>query len=59
VTEYLSVLVLVLTTPLREYSTKSQRLLLGKGYLYVIEIKPNEYGYLKESIVKLKELLFK
>ena len=52
-------LVLVLTTLLREYSTKSQRLLLGKGYLYVTEIKPNEYGYLKESIVKLKELLFK
>jgi hypothetical protein len=59
VTEYLLVLVLVLTTPLREYFTKSQRLLLGKGYLYVIEIKPNGYGYLKESIVKLKELLFK
>ena len=58
-TEYLLVLVLVLTTPLHEYSTKSQRLLLGKGYLYVIEIKPNEYGYLKENIVKLKELLFK
>ena len=57
--ECLLILVLVLATLPREYSTKSQRLLLGKGYLYVIEIKPNGYGYLKESIVKLKELLFK
>ena len=55
----LLVLVQVLATPLHEYSMKPQRLLLGKGYLYVIEIKPNEYGYLKENIVKLKELLFK